>query len=74
MKVVKTLLDLERIATGRWRLRLKRADACGNVTAMAPIEGTLTQIHSIAADSLQRWAGADEHAARQGKKGPPRHR
>lgn len=66
---MRTLLDLERISTGRWRLRVRREDPRGNCSATAPVEGDEETISKIAFSSIRSWANADERQARAAKNG-----
>lgn len=66
---MRTILDLERVGTGRWRLRVRRADAKGNSTASAPVDGVLDQVRAIAGRALGSWALVDEVEAQARKRG-----
>jgi hypothetical protein len=60
---MRTFVDIERLGTGKWRLRVHRADRRGNVIASASVDGELSQVHALANDSIRAWALADEIAA-----------
>lgn len=62
---MRTLLELERIGTGRWRLRVSRADPKGNVAATVPVEGTLDRVRSLVHRAVGEWALLDEVNARR---------
>lgn len=66
---MRTLLDLERISTGKWRLRVRREDPKGNCSATASIEADAEKITAIASNSIKSWASADESQARATKTG-----
>jgi hypothetical protein len=60
---MRTVFDLERLATDKWRLRVARADERGNVAATAPVDGSLEQVRTLAAKSIRAWSAADEMLA-----------
>ncbi|MNC94204.1 hypothetical protein D3C83_110020 [compost metagenome] len=65
---MRTLLDFERLGTDKWRFRVRREDAKGNVEATAAVDGSGEQVRSIAVNSMQAWARADEVRAQREKK------
>jgi hypothetical protein len=65
---MRTSIDLERISTGRWRLRVRREDARGNCAATATVEADTDRIRELASDSVRAWTTADERRARAAKR------
>jgi len=61
---MRTLLDLERVSTGRWRLRVRREDSKGNCAASAAVEADTESIRRLANDSVRSWTAEDEMRAR----------
>ncbi len=64
---MRTVLDLERLETDKWRLRVARADPKGNVAACAPVDGSLDQVRRLTVRAAREWQKADELLA-QAKK------
>lgn len=65
---MRTLLELERIGPGRWRLLVSRADPKGNVAATVPVEGTLDRVRSLLHRAVGEWALVDELLAGREKR------
>ena len=57
---MRTLIDLERVKTGRFRLRVRRESADGEVALVGCVEGDLDSARSIAKRALGHWALMDE--------------
>lgn len=57
---MRTLIDLERIKTGRFRLRVRRESDTGQVAVIGSVEGDLDSARSIAKRALGHWALVDE--------------
>ena len=57
---MRTLLDLERTRTGRFRLRVRRESDGGKVDVVGSIEGDLDSARRIAKRALGHWALIDE--------------
>ncbi len=57
---MRTLIDLERIETGRFRLRVRRESDTGQVAVIGSVEGDLDSARSIAKRALGHWALVDE--------------
>ena len=57
---MRTLIDLERVETGRFRLRVRRETPDGSVALIGSVEGNLDSARSIAKRALGHWALVDE--------------
>lgn len=57
---MRTLIDLERVKTGRFRLRVRRESDSGQVAVIGSVEGDLDSARSIAKRALGHWALVDE--------------
>lgn len=66
---MRTLLELERICPGRWRLRVRREDAKGNVTASAAVETDPVTAEKLGRAALRAWCQRDEEQARGQQRG-----
>lgn len=57
---MRTLIDLERVKTGRLRLRIRRETPVGGVDVVSAVEGDLESVRDIARKALGHWALVDE--------------
>jgi hypothetical protein len=57
---MRTLLELERLGTDKWRLRVRREDTKGNVEATVSVDGDADQIRALATNCLCAWSTVDE--------------
>jgi hypothetical protein len=60
---MRTLIDLERVKTGRLRLRVRRETPVGAVDLVSSVEGDLDSVRDIARQALGHWAFVDEVVA-----------
>jgi hypothetical protein len=64
---MRTHLDLERLGTDKWRLRVRRSDDKGNVAATAAVDGDPTSVRVIAREAIKSWVLFDELLAQTQK-------
>jgi hypothetical protein len=66
----RTIFEVDRERTGRYRLRVGRADTKGNVRATVSVSGSLDQARQLVVRAVGAWALCDEVDAkcRKGKR------
>ncbi len=67
---MRTLIDLERTQTGRFRLRVRRESDEGKVDVVGSVEGNLDSARRIAKRALGHWALIDEVEAMAARSAP----
>ncbi len=61
---MRTLMDLERVKTGRLRLRVRRETPVGAVALVGAVEGDLASVRDIARKAVGHWAQVDAMGAK----------
>ncbi|MEZ4222290.1 MAG: hypothetical protein R3B13_15240 [Polyangiaceae bacterium] len=57
---MRTLIDLEHVGPGRYRLRVRRESSEGAVRVVGSIEGSLESARHIANRAVSYWAAIDD--------------